>query len=45
MELFHVKGFPIRNLINLSLKKGIVLDTFKTLIIPVPKIPKHKFST
>ena len=30
----------MRNLINLSLEKGIVPDRFKTsIIIPVPKIP------
>lgn len=39
-ELFHVIGYPLRNLINLSLEKGTVPDRFKTsVIISVPKVP------
>lgn len=38
-NLFHIIGYPLLNLINLSLSKGQVPTMFKTsLIVPIPKI-------
>lgn len=39
-NLFHILGYPLLNLINLSLEKGVMPECYKnSIVVPIPKIP------